>query len=95
MARFSRKVKPDPWAPTVALLTEREAKVRKLQAEGTPDARRQLKKMRDVMYDTDPAAPSAGLAWNPDGREYMRGSSAKCDRINSGYNAKGKIPCHG
>lgn len=54
-------------------------------------ARKELKRMRDVWYDTD-GKPSAGAAWNPTGKRSARGSSAKCDRINSGLRAKAAVP---
>lgn len=67
------------------------AKVALLQSKKGEEgvaARKELKRMRDVHYDTDPFYPSAGAAWNPKGKKVARGSSAKCDRINSAHRAK-------
>lgn len=63
------------------------SKVSTLRSMG-PAGTKELKKMRDVYYDTDPFFPSAGAAWNPEGKRLCRGSSAKCDRINKAHNAK-------
>lgn len=62
-------------------------KVAKLQTMGAA-GRAELRKMREVYYDTDPFHPSVGAAWNPEGKKKARGSSAKCDRINSAHRAK-------
>lgn len=67
------------------------AKIAKLQSKKGEEgiaARKELNRMRDSYYDTDPFYPSAGAAWNPKGKKLAKGSSAKCDRINSAHNAK-------
>lgn len=65
----------------------RHDKVETLQALKTVDARKQLKAMRDVWYDTDKAG-TAGEFWDPKGKNKAKGSSGKCDRINRGHTAK-------
>lgn len=71
-------------------LAAREDKIQRLTKMGVA-GNKERKKMRDVYYDTD-GRPSAGAAWNPQGKLLTRGSSAKCDRINSGLRAKAAIP---
>ena len=76
MAVFKKKQKAAPvdsWAEGVAHCTAHFTKVARLQAENTVTSRRELKRMRDVMYDTEPSRPSPGQGWNPDGKRHTRG----------------------
>lgn len=91
MAWFKRKAKQDPWAAEVQAVQERNNLVQTLTELDTPDARKQLRKMRDVLYDTD--APISSKDWfMPGGQRTARGSSGKADRINSGLRAKQRVP---
>lgn len=50
-------------------------------------ARAELKRMKDSYYSTD-KAPSAGAAWNPDGKRHVRGSEGKARNILRGQTAR-------
>lgn len=65
---------------------KRAAKIATLIAEGQP-GRAELKRMRDVWYDTDKRA-SPGQLWNPKGKNSARGSSTKAKNILTGHNAR-------
>ncbi len=63
-------------------------KVAKLQTMGQA-GRAELKRMRDVWYDTD-SAVTAGEFHNPKGKRMVKGSDAKALRIQSAHNAKAR-----
>lgn len=46
------------------------AKIQRLTAMGVA-GNKERKKMRDVWYSTD-GQPTAGQAWNPDGKQHVR-----------------------
>lgn len=65
------------------------AKVQKLRTMGA-DGRAELKRMRDVTdsRDLNNTWPTAGQYHNPTGKQFVKGSSNKADRINRGLAAK-------
>lgn len=65
---------------------KRATKVAALIAEGQP-GRAELKRMRDVWYDTDKQA-KPGQLWNPTGKNSARGSDSKARKILTGHNAR-------
>jgi hypothetical protein len=66
---------------------EWEAKRNKLIAAGDVTSRAELRKMRDVYYDTD-AEAGPGEYFNPSGLRRVRGSDGKHRRIMSGQRAR-------
>ena len=75
-------------------LVKREQKVQALRAEGSPESRKQLKAMQDWRPEWENAGhrravtPNGGMMHNPKGKRHVKGSSAKCDRINRGHRAR-------
>lgn len=66
------------------------SKVQELQSAtgaAAVGARKELKRMRDVWYNTDKRT-TAGEYWNPDGKRLAKGSSGKHKRIMSGQSAR-------
>ena len=63
-------------------------KVAKLQTMGQA-GRAELRRMRDVWYDTDGRA-SPGEYFNPTGKRMVKGSDAKSVRIQRATNAKAR-----
>lgn len=99
MAQFKRRQHSSSWDAEVQRVQQRNALVQHLTDLNSPDARAILKKMRVVKYERQVIVPegfetgSVDLSWNPKGEsKRCMGSSAKCDRINSGIRAKGHIP---
>lgn len=64
------------------------AKLRAAKGEAGVAARQELKRMRDVYYDTDAYHPSAGAAWQPSGAKHARGSEGKARNIQRGFTAR-------
>lgn len=92
MAVFKKKpkaVQVDPWQAGVEHCTAHFTKVARLQAENSVSSRRELKRMREVVYDTDPT-PSPGKSWNPEGKQFVKGSSNKHATLMSAHNARQK-----
>lgn len=61
-------------------------KVAKLQAMGAA-GRAELRRMREVWYDTDKAV-SPGAMFNPEGKQFVRGSEGKARNIQRGHTAR-------
>ncbi|UVN13031.1 hypothetical protein FBPa25_0002 [Pseudomonas phage vB_PaeP_FBPa25] len=87
MAHFKAKAPKQPWQAQEAYWSTWEAKRDKLIAQDDVTSRKELRKMRDVRYSTDPE-PMPGRYHNPDQRAFVKGSDGKARNILKGWNAK-------
>lgn len=87
MAHFKAKAPKSPFAAQVAYWRDWEAKRTKLIAQDNVEGRKELRKMRDVRYATDPE-PAPGRYHNPEQKAFVKGSEGKARNIPKGWNAK-------
>lgn len=76
-----------------AKIDSRERKIEALALDGTPDARKQRRKMNDQIIPKRGAAlHEFWLGAKGKGKVKMRGQGCDAGRINSNLNAKARIP---